>query len=252
MADEQQPTSPELGAAPEETPIPTPPAGPAEPSEIERLRNDYVRTREELADARATVRLLQPPQQAPEQVAPLVRFTPTQARRIAQHLNPTNDPQGWTEATVQATAPIMAVFLQELAGPILSGLEGMADIVDLIQARQEIPKYETMQEEVDRFRAEMRQRGQVITRRQAYGAVESRRMQDPKYMDQRLAEYQAEKAQEQQKRAAQAAAAVTEGGATVQKAGPAPTKQPRMPQTREEFAALPLEEKRKILEGVTI
>ena len=100
--------------------------------------------------------------------------------------------------------------------------------------------------------SEYRQRGQTITRKQAVAAVRSRRMEDPKFMDTLLAEREAEKAAEQQRRSAAAAAAVTEGGATVQKAGPEPTKQPRAPQNKEEFARLPLEEKRKILEGATI
>jgi hypothetical protein len=71
-------------------------------------------------------------------------------------------------------------------------------------------------------------------------------------MDSLLAEREAERAADNQRRAQNAAAAVTEGGATVQKAGPEPTKQPRAPQSKEEFARLPLEEKRKILEGATL
>jgi hypothetical protein len=237
--------APDTGAAPVE-PTPAAPAGPASP-EWEQLRQEHARTREELAAATATLRLLAPQPQAPEQGMPLVRFAPAQARRVAQTLG-----GGWTEEAVQQHAPIFAVFLQELAGPILNGLEGMADVVDLIQARQEVPKYETLAEEVDRVRSEYRQRGQTITRRQAVAAVKARRMEDPKYMDTLLAERETEKAAEQQRRAANAAAAITEGGATVQKAGPEPTKQPRAPQSKEEFARLPLEEKRKILEGATL
>ena len=77
-------------------------------------------------------------------------------------------------------------------------------------------------------------------------------MQDPAYVDQLLTRREQEKAMEQQRRAAGAAATITEGGATVQKAGPEPTKQPRAPQSREEFARMTLEEKRKALEGATI
>ena len=247
MAD-TEPTAPAPGAVPvEPPPTPAEPAAPPPPSELDTLRQEHARTREELAAANATLRLLTPQQQAPEQAMPLVRLTQADARRVAQSLG-----GGWTEETVQQHAPIFAAFLQVLAGPILNGLEGMADVVDLISARQEVPKYETLAEEVDRVRQEYRQRGQVITRKQAVAAVRSRRMEDPKYMDTLLAERESERAAEQQRRAASAAAAVTEGGATVQKAGPEPTKQPRAPQSKEEFARLPLEEKRKVLEGVVL
>ena len=251
MADIEAPAPapvPGPGAVPvEPTPTPAEPAAPPPPSELDTLRQEHARTREELAAANATLRLLTPQQQAPEQAMPLVRLTQADARRVAQSLG-----GGWTEEAVQQHAPIFAAFLQVLAGPILNGLEGMADVVDLISARQEVPKYETLAEEVDRLRTEYRQRGQVITRKQAVAAVKARRMEDPKYMDTLLAERETERAAEQQRRAASAAAAVTEGGATVQKAGPEPTKQPRAPQTKEEFARLPLEEKRKVLEGAIL
>jgi hypothetical protein len=235
------------GAAPvEQTPTPQTPAG-SDPSELAQLRAEHARIREENAALNATLRLIAPQPQSAEQPMQLVRFSPQQAQRVAQTLG-----GGWTPEHVQAHAPIFAVFLQELAGPLLNGIEGMADVVDLLQARQEVPKYETFAEEVDRLRGEYRQRGQTITRKQAVAAVRSRRMEDPKFMDTLLAEREAEKAAEQQRRSAAAAAAVTEGGATVQKAGPEPTKQPRAPQSKDEFARLPLEEKRKILEGATI
>jgi hypothetical protein len=204
-----------------------------------------------LAAANATLRAVEQiraaQQQAPEQGQPLFRFTPSEAQQIAQQLG-----SGWTAEHVQQHAPIFAVFLQAIARPLLTGIEGMADVVDLIQARQEVPKYETFQEQVDRIRNDYRMRGQVITRKQAVAVVQSQRMQDPKYMDELLAEREKERTVEQQRRAASAAAAVTEGGATIQKAGPEPTKQPRAPQSKEEFARLPLEEKRKIMDGLTI
>src|SRR5262252_2897161 len=250
MSDETAPAiaPEEPGGAPvEPTPTPAPPAAPPSPSELETLRQKHAEAREELAAANATLRLLAPQQQAAQEQMPLVRLTQADARRVAQSLG-----GGWTEEAVQQHAPIFAAFLQVLAGPILNGLEGLADVVDLISARQEVQKYETLAEEVDRLRAEYRNRGQVITRKQAVAAVKARRMEDPKYMDTLLAEREAEKAADNQRRAANAAAAVTEGGATVQKAGPEPTKQPRAPQSKEEFARLSLEEKRKVLEGATL
>src|SRR4029450_3548294 len=110
---------------------------------------------------------------------------------------------------VQAHAPIFAAFLQELAAPILQGIEGMADAVDLVQARQDVPEYETQAEAVDRVRTEYRQRGQVITRKQAVALVKARRMDDPKYMDELVEKRAAARAAEQADRGAPPPAAVT-------------------------------------------
>jgi len=251
MPDAPAPAPPETppGAAPApevETPLEAPAAPPA-PSELDTLRAEHARIREENAALNATLRLLTPVPQAAPQPMQLVRLAPERARMLAQTLG-----GGWNEQNVQEHVPIFAAFLQELATPILTGLEGMADVVDLVQARQEIPDYKTFTEEVDQLRAEYRQRGQTITRKQAVAAVRARRMESPEYMDKVLEQRAAERAAEQQRRAAGAAAVITEGGATVQKAGPEPTKQPRAPQTKEEFARLSLEEKRKALEGATI
>ena len=84
---------------------------------------------------------------------------------------------------MQEHAPVFGAFLQVLAGPILQGLEGMADVVDLVQTKQDVPDYPTIAEEADAVRREARGRGQVMTRKQAVALVKSRRMDDPKYVD---------------------------------------------------------------------
>ena len=233
--------------APEQSPPGAAPA--ADSSELERLRAENARYQSDVAAHAAVLRVLAAQQggQQAEQPVQLVRLPPERARRLAQSLG-----GDWNEQHVQAHVPIFAAFLQELASPILTGIEGMADVVDLVQTRQEINDYKDFSDEVDQLRAEYRNRGQTITRKQAVAAVQSRRMQDPAYVDQLLTRREQEKAMEQQRRAAGAAATITEGGATVQKAGPEPTKQPRAPQSREEFARMTLEEKRKALEGATI
>jgi len=256
MSDESAPegTPVDSGAAPVAEPTPPPtPAGP-DVTELAKLREDNARLTAERAASDLLLRLASGQQQSQqyEQPLPMVRLAPERARRVAQSLNPAGDPNGWNEGNVQAHVPIFAAFLQELATPILTGLEGMADVVDLVQARQEVKDYETFSEEVDRLRNEYRQRGQTITRKQAVAAVKSRRMEDPSYMDKLVEQRATERAAAQAQRAANAAAAVTEGGAAVQKAGPEPTKQGRAPQTKEEFSRLPLEEKRKVMEGLTI
>jgi hypothetical protein len=237
MADEQSPTT-----APEEA---APAAAPDYSREIETLRAEINREREQRAALEGTLMALAP--QAQSSGPALVRLPADGARRVAQRLG-----GEWNEQQVQAHAPIFAAFLEELAGPILQGLEGMADAVDLVQVRQEVPSYETQAEEADRVRTEYRKRGQVITRKQAVALVKSRRMDDPKYMDELVDKRAAARAAEQADRGAAAAAAVTPGGAPAEKVGPAPTKGSRAPLTREEFARLSLEEKRKALEDVRL
>jgi hypothetical protein len=143
--------------------------------------------------------------------------------------------------------------MQVLAAPLLQGIEGMADAVDLIQVRQEVPQYqETLAEEADRVRTEYRQRGQILTRKQAVALVKARRMDDPKYVDTLVDQRAQQRAGDNAARAASAGAAVTEGGSSAQKAGPEATKDRRVPVTREEFARMTLEEKRKALEGAAL
>ena len=256
MSDESAPegTPVDSGAAPVAEPTPPPtPAGP-DVTELAKLREDNARLTAERAASDLLLRLASGQQQSQqyEQPLPMVRLAPERARRVAQSLNPAGDPNGWNEGSVQAHVPIFAAFLQELATPILTGLEGMADVVDLVQARQEFKDYQDFEKDVDQLRTEYRQRGQTITRKQAVAAVRSQRVQDPAYMDKLLEQRAADRAAAQAQRSANAAAAVTEGGAAVQKAGPEPTKQGRAPQTKEEFSRLPLEEKRKVMEGLTI
>jgi|SRR5215471_17120669 len=249
MADEH------LTAPAPETPTPDAPAPEAgAPPAVDwearfnKLEGELGREREHRAALEGTLRLLAPQQPPPQQgPMPLVRLPREQALRIAATLG-----GQWTEDAVQAHAPIFAAFMETLAAPILAGLEGMADTVDLIQVRQDVPQYETQAEEADRVRMEYRQRGQIITRKQAVALVKARRMDDPKYVDNLVDERVKQRGAEQAQRASAAAGAITEGGASAQKAGPEPTKAPRTPPTPEQFRTMSLEEKRKALEGAVI
>jgi hypothetical protein len=250
MADELAPSTvpdtPEgAGAPPPEAP--EAPAGPSVDERFAKLESDLARERDYRGHLESTLRLLQP-QQAPAQgPPPLVRLPRDSAQRIAATLG-----GQWNEDAVQSHAPIFAAFLQELAAPLLVGIEGMADAVDLVQARQEVDQYETIAEETDRVRNEYRRAGQVITRKQAVALVKARRMDDPAYVDRMIDERAKQRGAEHANRAAAAGAAVTEGGASAQKAGPEPTKGPRAPITREEFSRMSLEDKRKALEGAAL
>jgi hypothetical protein len=241
MADELESTAP---------PPPEGEAAPAGPSGREReLERELGQYRERNAALEATLRVLGPTQRAPaEGPVPIVRLSREQAQRVAGSLG-----GEWTEDAVQQHAPIFAAFLQELAGPILVGLEGMADVVDLVQTRQEVTDYPTVAEEAEAVRREYRSRGQTITRKQAVALVKSRRMDDPNYMDRLVDERAKTRAETRERQAAQAAAAATEGGApSPQKAGPEPTKGPRAPVSKAEFDRLPLEEKRRALQDAVI
>jgi len=248
MADEQPTSAP----APEPTidaPAPEAGAPPAEDwgTRFSRLEGQLAEERAQRAALEGTLRLLAPQQPRQQGAMPLVRLPREDALRIAATLG-----GQWTEEAVQSHAPIFAAFMETLAAPLLAGLEGMADTVDLIQVRQDVPQYETQAEEADRVRMDYRQRGQVITRKQAIALVKARRMDDPKYVDTLVEERAKQRTAEQAQRASAAAGAVTEGGATAQKAGPEPTKQSRTPPTPEQFRTMSLEEKRKALEGATI
>jgi hypothetical protein len=237
MADEQTPP------APEETPDYA-----SRIAELERERDHERAQREAYEKSWNLIAQQQQPQQREAMAQGLVRLPPESARRIGQTLG-----GDWAkEEVVQAHVPIFAAFLQELAGPLLQGIEGMADTVDLIQAKQDVPQYETVSEEADRVRTTYRQRGQVISRKEAVALVKARRMEDPKYMDDLVEKRAAARAAEQADRGAAASAAVSPGGAAAEKVGPAPTKGSRGPLTREEFARLSLEEKRKALEDARI
>jgi len=239
VSDEYNP-NPEAGA-----PEAAPPPGPT-PRELE-LERELAANRERAAALEATLRVLTPPPQQQGPI-PLMRLSREQAQSVASSLG-----GQWDEEKVQEHAPVFGAFLQVLAGPLLQGIEGMADVVDLVQTRQDVPDYPTIAEEADAVRREARNRGQVMTRKQAVALVKSRRMDDPKYVDELVERRARERADTQGRQAAQAAAAVTEGGGPApQKAGPDPTKGPRMPVTREQFAALSLEEKRRVLENVPI
>ena len=232
----------------DETKDTTESAAPDPGERIRTLEHDLTRERAHREALEATWRLVAPatPQQA-QQAPALVRLPRESAQRIAHTLG-----GGWNEEAVQSHAPVFAAFVQELAGPLLQGLEGMADVVDLLQARSEVPEYETQAQEADRVRQEYRARGQVLTRKQAVALVKARRMDDPTYVDQLVERRAQARASESAGRAAAAASAVTEGGPSVQAAGPAPTKATRRPQTKEEFARHSLEEKRKVLADAVI
>jgi hypothetical protein len=249
MADEHPTPAPAPEPTTTDAPAPEAGAPPAEDwgTRFARLEGDLAREREHRAALEGTLRLLAPQPQQQQGPMPLVRLPREQALRIAATLG-----GQWTEDAVQSHAPIFAAFMETLAAPLLQGLEGMADAVDLIQVRQDVPQYETQAEEADRVRAEYRARGQVLTRKQAVALVKARRMDDPKYVDTLVEERARQRSTEHAQRATSAGAAVTEGGSSAQKAGPEPTKQPRVPVTREEFARMTLEEKRKALEGAAL
>src|SRR5262249_3903142 len=131
MADDLRP-APAPEAPPAEAPAPEAAAPDAAEERFTRLERDLAHEREQRAALEGTLRLLAPQQAAPQQgPPPLVRLPRDSAQRIAATLGGL-----WNEEAVQSHAPIFAAFLQELAAPLLLGLEGMADTVDLVQARQ--------------------------------------------------------------------------------------------------------------------
>src|SRR5262249_61691840 len=113
---------------------------------LRRLARALAHDREQRAALEGTLRLLAPQQAAPQQgPPPLVRLPRDSAQRIAATLG-----GQWNEEAVQSHAPIFAAFLQELAAPLLLGLDGIADTVVLVQDRQEGPQYPSVPDDAGR------------------------------------------------------------------------------------------------------
>src|SRR5262245_62699108 len=161
MADEQ-PTAPAPESSAPDAPAPeagAPPAGDWG-ARFTKLEGELAHERAQRAALEGTLRLLAPqPQMVQQGPPPLVRLPRDAAQRIAATLG-----GQWNEEAVQSHAPIFAAFGQELLAPLLVGIEGMADVVDLLQVRQEVPQDETQSEEADRVRMDERQRRQHMTR----------------------------------------------------------------------------------------
>src|SRR5262249_56144319 len=96
-----------------------------------KLEADFARSRADNEALRDTLRLLAP-QPVPTQSGPppLVRLPRDAAQRIAATLG-----GAWNEDAAQSHAPIFAAFMQELAAPLLVGIEAMPDTGDLAPPR---------------------------------------------------------------------------------------------------------------------
>lgn len=224
------------------------PAAPPDPAqrlqEVERLLAEERGRREALE---GTLKVLRPAE-APRQTTDDTVMAGGGMRLPRQAVHQIAQETGWSEEDVLKYAPVMNSFFSVLAGPTLQAMANMADHLDLVGTRQEIPDYETIAEATDRVRQEHIAQGRFISRKQAAALVKAERAADPKTLEDRVQAEVQRRLSEGDRRAA-ASAAVTEGatGPGSQSAGPTASKLGSRPLTKSEFARLPLDKQRELL-----
>ena len=179
----------------------------------------------------------------------LVRLSRQEAQALADELG-----GDWTPEVVQQNYAVIERMFRHAAEPVLRGMSGVADVVDLLQTRQEMPDFkESLAEEAEKVRQEHIQRGEFISRKKAAALVKAQRLEDPAYRDKLADERIAAREAEKERQEAERVAAQTEGTtAATQTAGPGPTKGQRAAVTPESFDKMPLDEKRKFLDDAGI
>lgn len=137
------------------------------------------------------------------------------------------------------------VAMGELSRPMVNALAGLADRLDLLDARTDITDYKDFSDEIEKERERSAQSGKYLNRREAHALVRSRHIPE-------LLEKERSKVLAEQNNDSARSQASSTGGSDVgstQKAGPSPTKRPAE-YSKEEFSKLPLEEQEKLLESV--
>lgn len=216
---------------------------------LKQLEAQLADEREKREAAEATARALTsrtaataPAGDAPRRPVAGVHIPYDRAKAIAEQLG-----GDWTPDAVQVlAAPVLALFA-EAAGPVLHGLTGMVDTLDLVQTRQELPDYPTVAEEAEKLRKELQGQGRFVSRKECVALVKARRLDDPAYVDQLVEQRTKQREAEQAAAASRAAAGTTEGTtASTQTAGPSAGKGGKLDPAS--FATLSAEEMTKQLE----
>jgi hypothetical protein len=227
-----------------------------EPTELadrlKKLEDDLAAERAENATHRETLKTLQteraqPPRTGRSQIN-LANLSHEEAADLAEAFG-----GDWTPALVQQNYRVIEAMFRRAAAPVLNGVYGLADTVDLIQTRQEEPDYkDELATEAEKVRQEHVARGEFISRKKATALVKAKRLEDPKYQDEIADRRLKQRETEAAEREAAAAAATTEGAgkAPTQTAAPSPTKGARANplENKDTFERLTLDEKRKTLE----
>ena len=126
------------------------------------------------------------------------------------------------------------LLLNRNAKPYVNALSTLADNYDDLKVRATIKDFGDFEQLVQQEREQAARNGRYVSREEAYHLVRSRNME-------KILEQQRKRAEETQSREEQAES-VSPDGQSVTTPGPSATRSDRIP-SREEFAALPLEEK---------
>lgn len=143
---------------------------------------------------------------------------------------------------VRQWANFIQPFFERMAQPYVQAMAGLADKMDNLEARAEIPDYGKFTTEVDQERSSRLSRGEYLSRKEAYHLARSRNLP-------RLIEEERAKLMDEMKSQVSQATQATETTASIAKAGPSPSKNTAL--SRDDFNKLSLEEKEKLLENVT-
>jgi hypothetical protein len=173
----------------------------------------------------------------------LARLSREEAQDLSEEL-------GWTVEQVHQHYPVIEAMFRRAAAPVLHGLSGVVDTLDDVDARTDLADWKDVKDDVEKVRKEHVARGEFITRKKAAALVKAQRLSDPAYLD-RLADERAKQREaEAATREGERVAATTEGTRPAsQGAGPSQGKASSTNKLDPEtFRALPVEEKRKVLE----
>lgn len=191
---------------------------------------------ERYSNLEASLNALSKTMPAPQPRASNQVATPTdRVSIIAQRLNAEAD-------QLRQWDPFMSTYFEELARPYVHAMGALADKLEALEARVEIPDYNKYGAEIEKERGARLARGEYLAPREAYELARSRHIPE-------MLEEERKRAVESLRAQDQAAIQTSEvTGGTIQKSGPDPTKANAL--TRESFDRLSPEEKERALENV--
>ena len=148
-------------------------------------------------------------------------------------------------AQVRQYIPLLSSFADEFSAPLMNIIANLADKLNELDARQSIPDYKDYRNDVDTIRREkLQNEGRYLNHTEAYDLARSKNL--PKILEaERL-----KAAEEARTTRADADVGTDHAAESIAKAGPSPSKRSGA-MTKEDFAALSLDEKEKYLEGQT-
>jgi hypothetical protein len=221
-----------------ETPAdkPAEPAKPAPPKDEVIPLAKFKELEDRYANLEASLRALaQPMTQQQRRANPQAADLQDRVSIIAARLNAEPD-------QVRQWDPFLSTYFEEISRPYITALANMADKLEQIEARSEIPDYGRFAGDIKTERETRIQRGEYLAPREAYHLVRSRRLPE-------ILEEERTKAVAESRSADHVSQQATDAEATTAKAGPSPVKT-TTPLSKEAFDKLSIEDKEKALENI--